>query len=546
MLSLRPYQQAAVDAVYQHLRAKDTNPCVVAPTGSGKSWLLAKIAKDAVTLWNGRVLVLAHVKELLEQNADKIRRLCPDVKVGIYSAGLNSRDTADRIIVAGIQSVYTKAEQLGSFDLILVDEAHTIPESGEGRYRTFLSAMKGVNPNVRLIGLTATPFRTGSGLICKPENLLNEVCYDISVRLLIDDGYLSKLRGKSSKDSVNTDGLRIRAGEFEDAETEVLMNTEDVVRLACADILKRTEDRKSVIVFCCSVSHAMNVQAELGKFAPDVRIITGETPKDERASTLADFKVGAFKYLVNVNVLTTGFDAPNIDCVVLLRPTASPGLYAQMVGRGLRICEGKTDCLILDFGNNILRHGPIDAIEVAPVGEKPKKTVKVCPACDETLPIATKLCPICGHEFKRPPVLEKPPHQARESGGSILSDGKAHREALPVMSVAYRVHTKRDAPPDAPRTVCVTYCTGLRFYSEWLCPEHTGYAREKFEAWWKVHAPHCAMPSTAEECVWFGNERLITTPLSITVKTVPNESFPRIVGYELPKEEITEEDDLPF
>lgn len=545
-MELRPYQRAAVEAVYQHLRTKDTNPCVVLPTGTGKSLVLAQIAKDSVERWHGRVLILAHVKELLEQNADKIRRLCPELKVGVYSAGLGFRDTEDNVIVAGIQSVYMRADELGRFDLVLIDEAHTIPESGEGRYRTFLAAMKGINPNVRLIGLTATPYRTGSGLICKPGNLLNEVCFDISVRLLIDDGYLAKLRGKASSASVDTSALHIRAGEFEDSETDALMNTEDVVRLACADILKRAEDRKSVIVFCCSIAHAMNVQAELGKSAEDVRVITGETPKDERAKTLQEFKDGAFKYLVNVNVLTTGFDAPNIDCVVLLRPTASPGLYAQMVGRGLRICEGKKDCLVLDFGNNILRHGPIDDIEVSPVGESRKKTVKVCPECDETLPVAAKVCPVCGHEFKRPPVLAKPPHQAVESGGSILSDGKAHREVLPVSSVDYRVHVKRDAPPDAPRTVHVTYRTGLRFFSEWLCPEHTGYAHEKFEAWWKAHAPHYAMPTSAEECVWFGKEHFITQPMSITVRNVPGESFPRIVGYDLPQKEEMPDEEPPF
>ena len=121
-MQLRPYQQAAVDAVYEHLRSKETNPCVVIPCGCGKSLVLAQIAKDAVEKWNGRVLLLAHVKELLEQNADKIRKLCPELKIGIYSAGLKSRDTTEQVIVAGIQSVYNKACELDAFDLVIVDE----------------------------------------------------------------------------------------------------------------------------------------------------------------------------------------------------------------------------------------------------------------------------------------------------------------------------------------------------------------------------------------------------------------------------------------
>ncbi|MCL2118036.1 MAG: DEAD/DEAH box helicase family protein [Planctomycetaceae bacterium] len=165
MLTLRPYQQEAIDAVYRYLRTQNGNPCLVAPTGSGKSLLMSTIAHDAVTKWNGRVLILAHVKELLEQTANTIRRIAPDLPVGVYSAGLNSRDTNEPVIVAGIQSVYKRACELDRFDLIIVDEAHLLPPDGEGMYQTFLHDAKIVNPHVRLIGLTATPYRMKSGLL---------------------------------------------------------------------------------------------------------------------------------------------------------------------------------------------------------------------------------------------------------------------------------------------------------------------------------------------------------------------------------------------
>ena len=172
-MELRPYQKEAVEAVYKHLRTRDDNPCVACPTGTGKSIIIAQIVSDAVQQWSGRVLILAHVKELLEQNADKIRVLCPDLDIGVYSAGLNSRDTDHSVIVAGIQSIYKRACELGTFDLIIVDECHLLAPDGEGMYRTFLSDAKVVNPNLRVIGLTATPFRMKGGQICKPENLLN-------------------------------------------------------------------------------------------------------------------------------------------------------------------------------------------------------------------------------------------------------------------------------------------------------------------------------------------------------------------------------------
>jgi superfamily II DNA or RNA helicase len=157
-MKLRPYQTEAVQAVYDHLQSRDDNPCVVIPTGGGKTLILAQICSDAVLQWGGRVLILAHVKELLQQNADKLRRLAPDVNFGIYSAGLKSRRTKEPVIIAGIQSVYERACELGAFDLILIDESHLLPESGEGMYRTFMKEAKIVNPNVRLIGFTATPY----------------------------------------------------------------------------------------------------------------------------------------------------------------------------------------------------------------------------------------------------------------------------------------------------------------------------------------------------------------------------------------------------
>ncbi len=168
MMELRPYQHAVKAAVYEHLRTRDDNPCAVVPTAGGKTPIMASICKDAVGTWNGRVLILAHVKELLEQTADKLRTVCPEVKFGIYSAGLKRRDTANPVIVAGIQSVYKRACELDAFDLVMVDEAHLIPQEGDGMYRQFLADAKVLNPALRIIGFTATPFRLKTGPICTP------------------------------------------------------------------------------------------------------------------------------------------------------------------------------------------------------------------------------------------------------------------------------------------------------------------------------------------------------------------------------------------
>ena len=277
-MNLRPYQQEAVDAVYEHLRTKDTNPCVVLPTGTGKSLVLAKIASDAVTLWGGRVLILAHVKELLEQNADKVRKLCPELKVGVYSAGLNSRDTKESVIVAGIQSVYNKACDLGAFDLVIVDECHLIAPDGEGMYRTFLKDMKVINPNVRLIGLTATPFRLKGGAICRPENLLNEVCFEAGLKEMIAQGYLSPLVSRAGRAEADLSSVHTRAGEFVQDELASAMDDEKLVDASCSEIAILTRERKSVLIFCTSVAHCKHVAEAITRHTgKECAAVTGET-----------------------------------------------------------------------------------------------------------------------------------------------------------------------------------------------------------------------------------------------------------------------------
>jgi len=491
---------------------------------------MATMCRDAVERWGGRVLVLAHVKELLEQAVEKLHAMAPDLwmRIGVYSAGLRSRDTEHPIIVAGIQSVYRRAAELDRFDLILVDECHLIPPDGEGMYRTFLAEAKVVNPQVRLVGLTATPYRMTTGMICSPENLLNEVCYEVSVRELIVQGYLCPLKTKAGKHKVDTGSLHIRGGEFVAGEVEALMDDDTLVRDACREIVAHTQDRHSALIFAAGVQHAQHVQRILGEMSAECGFVCGDTLPFDRADTLKRFREGALKYLVNVNVLTTGFDAPNIDCVAMLRPTNSPGLYYQMVGRGFRLHPGKADCLVLDFGGNILRHGPVDALEIkdrqSGSGEAPAKE---CPQCQAVIHAAYAVCPECGYEFP-PPEREK--HDRRASDAAILSGQTAVTEH-PVREVTYSVHTKRDAPPDAPKTMRVQYRIGWNIWrSEWICFEHTGWARAKAESWW-LRRTDQPPPATVTEAVDIASAGNLAEPVAITVRSVAGEKYDQIAGY---------------
>ncbi len=539
-MKLRLYQQEAVGAVYCHLRDRDDNPVVVCPTGSGKSVLIAQIANDAVTRWNGRVLVLAHVQELLEQNADKIRRLCPDVKVGIYSAGLKKRDTESPVICAGIQSIYRRACELDAFDLVIVDEAHLIATEGDGMYRQFLADAQVINPHLRVIGMTATPFRMKSGLICSPEHFLNHICYDIGIRQLIHDGYLCPLVSKAGHSKAHTDNVSIRGGEFVAGELETLMNRDALVGAACAEIVERTANRNACLIFASGVEHGKHIARILREnHSAECGFVCGETPASEREELLARFRGDSsgtlfgrepLKYLCNVNVLTTGFDAPNIDCIALLRPTMSPGLLIQMVGRGLRLYPDKQDCLILDFGGNIERHGPIDQITIKekPVDGGPAPG-KECPECNSVIATGYAICPDCGYEFPPP---EREAHDSKASSASVLS-GEVTDKEHDVLDVSYHIHVKRDAEPDAPRTMRVDYRLGLEYWqSEWICVEHTGYARQKAMRWWQQRSPD-PMPDTAAHAVEIANAGGVAIAERITVRSVSGEKYDRIVACKL-------------
>ena len=546
MITLRPYQSAAVEAVYRHLRDHDDNPVVVIPTGGGKTPVMATICDDAVRRWDGRVLVLAHVKELIEQTAGTLAAMAGDLDVGVYSAGLRRRDTDHSVIVAGIQSVYKRAGDLFGekpFDIICIDEAHMIPPEGDGMYRALLADAKLINPHIRTIGLTATPFRMASGSICRAEHFLNRICYEIGVKELIRDGYLCPLRTKGGAVRADTSGLHIRGGEFIAGEVEELMDQDALVRAACAEIVEQTADRGSVLIFASGVQHGLHVVEELRReHGVECGFICGQTPTAERDHLIARFRrqegQGLFgdscqqplKYLCNVNVLTTGFDAPNVDCIAMLRPTMSPGLYYQMVGRGFRLCEGKADCLVLDFGGNVMRHGPVDDLRVTePGGGDGEAPAKECPGCRAIIHAAYANCPECGHAFPPP---ERQRHDAEAATEGVLSGQETVTE-YPVLDVRYAVHVKRDAPRDAPRTMRVEYRIGWNKYiSEWVCFEHTGYARTKAEAWWRPRSDD-PVPDCIEEAVELAEAGSLAPTRAVQVRHVAGEPYDRIIGHVL-------------
>lgn len=557
--TLREYQQAAVDSVWSFLCRSEGNPVVVLPTGAGKSIVIAELAKGAAA--NGlQVLVLAHRKELLEQNAEKIRSLVQGYSVGVYSAGLKSRDTEETIVLAGIQSVHKRAFEFGARHLVIVDEAHLIPDSDSGMYRQFLADLRVSCPPYRLVGLTATPYRLDSGLIYGSGQIFDEVCIDVSVSKLIEDGYLSPITAQPVKE-VDTSGLHRRAGEFIRGEMEELFQKHVVDACEETVSLADVNERKKIIVFCSGVQHAEHVGEILRGMGQDVGVVTGETPEVLRGGILSAFRSGSLRWLVNVDVLTTGFDSPNIDCIAVMRATESAGLFAQIVGRGLRKSPGKTECLVLDFGGNIRRHGPIDAKDYGnrdkknKGGQKGDGPTKTCPACNEDVPAGLREC-YCGFRFPEKEINQDP---TADKSSPIL-ESQQLPEVWLVDAVSVNRHEKKDDNHARP-TMRVSYqCTkegeegnlAPKLISEWICVEHdrqTFAFRKAFE-WWKKRCV-LPVPNFVDDAVDLFREGWLADTRSI--KTVREGKYYRIVDYvldEVPVEPIefadVDQDEVPF
>lgn len=500
-MQLRDYQRQAVDCTWAYMRAKPGNPAIVAPTGSGKSVIIAETVKQAVEQWGARVGVVAGQKELLAQNFEKLQSLLPGVDCGIYSASLNRRDRWNRVVFLQVQSVYNRMASFGPFDLLLFDEFHLVPTRGEGRYRTMIAEARKWSPNLRAVGYSATPFRLGHGPVCGPDHIFNEIAYEANVGDLIRQGYLCPLISRGGSARADLTGVKVRSsGDYVEAELAAAVDRSELVEAACDEMVAHAADRRSWVVFAVSVAHAQHVAEALNRRGVNAAVVHGETPGAERDRLLEDFKRGQIRALVNVNVLTTGFDAPNIDCVVMLRPTKSAGLYVQMVGRGFRLHPSKQNTLVLDFAGNILEFGPVDTVRVKSKrdGSKVVETQphKQCPACQALIPTGCRTCPECGHQF----AAAAPDHLDRPVGAPVLS---TERERIvrthAVDSVKYERHTGKNGKPDSMR---VTYQCGLRRISEYVCLQHSGFARTRALEWWLRREPGTQqVPHTVEEAL---------------------------------------------
>lgn len=520
MLTLRPYQEAAIAAIYKYYGEKSGNCCVVIPTAGGKSLVMAAFIGGVLKAWpDQRILIVTHVRELIAQNHAEMIGIWPEAPAGIYSAGLGKREAHARILFAGIQSIHRRAQEVGHTDLVLIDEAHLIPGNSSTMYRRFLDGLAQINPALKVIGLTATPFRLDSGMLHEGKNaLFTDIAFEAPVRDLIDAGYLSPLVSKQPATRLDVSKVGTRAGDFIQRDLAAVVDQEAITRAAVTEIIEYGKDRKSWLAFCSGVEHSHHVVDEFARQGITCRTIFGDTPMDERDAIIAAFKCGEIRALASMGVLTTGFNAPAVDLIALLRPTKSAGLYVQMVGRGTRLALGKENCLVLDFAGNVHRHGPIDLVRPKRPGEAGggEAPTKVCPACDSIIALSATECPDCGYVFPTREVKIAPT-------AATLPVLSPKVQWLPVHGVSYSRHDKLGGLP----SLKVTYDCGLKSYSEWVCMEHQGYARQKAAEWWRKRTSGLPIPLSVDEAIVQASR--LTSPSEISVR--PSGRYFEISGY---------------
>lgn len=580
----RDYQTEAIQSIFTYFATHSGNPVIAKPTGTGKSIVIAGFLEIVYQHYpNQKVLVLTHVKELIEQNYDKLLRLWPQAPAGIYSAGLNRRDIMHSIIFGGVASVIGKHELFGHVDLVIVDEAHLVSPDKKTMYRKFITELSKVNPALKVIGLTATPWRLGHGLITK-DNLFTDFCFDITgleaFNRLIGEGYLSSLVPKKTKSELDISGVHMRGGEFIESELQQAVDREEVTYAALKETMEEGADRDKWLIFTSGIKHSVHAAEMLNSLGIPCGTVHSKMSSKDRAETLAAFRDGRLRAVTNNNVLTTGFDLPEIDLICMLRPTASAILWIQMLGRGTRpvyaegfdlttiegrlaaIQEGgKQNCLVLDFAGNTRRLGPInDPVIPKRKGKKGGDApVKLCEACGTYNHASVRHCVQCGAEFQ---FIVKLRQEA--STDDLIKGDLPVIESYKVDHITYTKHTKHNGSV----SMKVSYYCNLRSFKEFVCIGYSGFPLRKAKAWWAERSD-LPLPETVDDglqlvthlkapthirvwvnkkypeimtCCYDGSDFGSAEPDPFAVPTIANDT---IKTTNTPSEDYTD-DDIPF
>ena len=525
-IQLRPYQQDGLNAIWRYFQEGGTgNPVLVWPCGAGKSIVPAIFIKSVMDLWpTQRFMLMSHVKELLIQDGEALRRIWPNAPLGYFSAGLKEKNPAMPICYAGIQSAIKNPSIFGWRDIIFIDEAHLINQDEASMYLTFLATMRLINPHLKIIGLTATPFRLGQGMITDGglfTDIVHDLCTLDNFNNMITEGYLAPLTPLRTRVELDISSVGMAKGDFIQSQLQHAVDVAEVTYESLRELVEVGKDRKSWLIFSSGIEHAEHISQFLMRFGIDCPTVHSKNSMEHNDKVIAAFKNNEIRAVVNYGKLTTGFDKPGIDLIGMLRPTQSVALWCQMLGRGVRIAPGKKDCLVLDYARNTPRLGPInDPMIPRKKGEAQGEVpVKICDLCGVFNHIKNKTCTACGNEFQFEIKITKSAghHELIKSDLPVI-------ETFNVDRVIYTKHQKLDKAP----CLKVTYFTGIRSFNEWLFPQSMkGPGRHNFHTWWRQRTA-VPPPATVDEALMYTNT--IRVPLRIDVWV--NKANPEIMKAE--------------
>lgn len=534
MLSDRPYQIEAEAAIHEHLERGVKRLLIALPTGTGKSVVIARFIRNVFQRWPRlRVMALTHVKELIEQNAERLGQAWPGAPIGVFSASVGRKDHAFPITFGGVQSV---VRSLDLFDrpihVLIIDEAHLVGPNADASYQQIIAYLLAINPALVIIGLSATVFRMGQGLLTEGDNpMFTHIAYNLCTvpgwARLIADGYLVPPIALRTDTEINVDNVSVSraTGDYNLAELQAAVDLDEITVAACNETVRRGANRRSWLTFCAGIENAEHVAAYFNQIGIPTAAIHSKITKEDREARIKAFKAGQLRCLTNNNVLTTGFDHPPVDLIAMLRPTTSSPLWVQMVGRGTRPYRdewgGKENCLVLDFARNRPRLGPInDPVIPRPKGKGGGEApTKICEACGTYNPISARVCEFCGTEFEFDNKLSR-----QASNMEMMRDGIPETHWFDVDMVFYgkRLSRKTDIP-----MLIANYKCGMKQFIEYVKFEHPGFPKHQAHEWWRQRH-RLEPPDTVDEALSVQSE--LRCPKRIRVWT--NKQFPEIISCE--------------
>ncbi|MCH9735897.1 MAG: DEAD/DEAH box helicase [Actinomycetia bacterium] len=531
---LRYYQKEAIEKCISDL-LHGHDPVIALPTGSGKSIVLCGLAEEIINIDSkANVLIVSHVQEILEQNHSAVTKYFGGYEWGLYSSGLDSR-TIKKITVAGIQSIQNRPEEFKHFTHVIIDEAHRVGFEQNTGYRKFLKQI-----DAQCIGLTATPFRMKGGYIYEGEKaLFNKLSIDLTsgdrFTRLIEEGYLSEIYSKKTVLTLDDNGIKTLGGDFATKDLSKKFDRNNITEAAVLECIHFGKNYHHWLCFAIDIKHAENI-AERFNFH-GIPAVAVHSKMKGREEAIEAFRAGKYRVLVNVDILTTGFDFPGIDMIIMLRHTKSPIIHVQTTGRGLRVLQDKekydlnvkegrleaienskkTHCLVLDFAGNAKRLGPINNVKVRKSGERSRKGeifTKTCPECQIENYLPATVCCNCGHEFV---TKEKIQHSASEVELVQKKKPKKKKQQKKIYGwadvggVSYKKYSKNGKD----LALVVTYKCGMLSYSEYVFVEGNGFGKYKALNWISQRWSRIDIdpPKTVDECLSY--QSYIQKPKSV-------------------------------